>query len=469
MQRPSLPLRTSERKTLLILMDLLLVNGSILIALWLWTLRDPRRTLSPEFVLTQVHWFPFLSALWFLLASPNDFHRPQIAANFRSSCLILVRITALMLLAYLVIYFFSPPDSLPRVIVLFYAAISFVLLAFWRAVYAFFLIRAPFRCRAIIVGAGRAGRTIAQAIRENLAPSYQLSGYIDDDPAKQGQVVEGVPIVGTRYDLVPVVKENAISEVILAITHEIHGELVQAIMDCQEQGIQIIPMSVLYEEITDRVPVEHIGHNWSVLLPLDHAATGSLFPMVKRTIDVAIAIVGLLILAILLPFIALALHLDSPGPIFYSQDRVGKGGRLYRLLKLRTMVPDAEAEAGAVWAKEKDPRVTRVGRFLRVTHIDELPQFINIFRGEMSVVGPRPERPEFVAELEKRIPFYRLRHAVRPGMAGWALVKHGYSSSVEDALIKLEYDLYYIKHQSIYLDLLILAKTIGAMISFKGR
>ena len=256
---------------------------------------------------------------------------------------------------------------------------------------------------------------------------------------------------------------------ILAITHDIHGELIRAIMDCQEQGIRITPMQRLYEEITGRVPVEHIGDNWPAILPLDHAATGKLFPFLKRAMDVAIAIIGLLIFVALFPLIALALYLDSPGPIFYCQERVGKAGQPYRLIKLRTMVPDAEPDGEPMWAKEKDPRVTRVGRFLRLTRLDELPQFINVLRGEMSIVGPRPERPDFVAELEKHIPFYRARHAVKPGMAGWALVNCGYGDSVEDALIKLEYDLYYIKHQSIYLDLLILFKTIGDMLTFRGR
>jgi lipopolysaccharide/colanic/teichoic acid biosynthesis glycosyltransferase len=179
--------------------------------------------------------------------------------------------------------------------------------------------------------------------------------------------------------------------------------------------------------------------------------------------------VGLLLFAVFLPFIVLALYLDSPGPIFYTQERVGKGGRVYRVLKLRTMVPQAESDGQAVWARTNDPRVTRVGRVLRWMHLDEMPQFVNILKGEMSIVGPRPERPEFVAELEKQIPFYRVRHAVKPGMAGWALINYGYASSVEDALVRLQYDLYYIKHQSIWLDLLILIKTFWAMLTLKGR
>jgi len=166
--------------------------------------------------------------------------------------------------------------------------------------------------------------------------------------------------------------------------------------------------------------------------------------------------------------VALASLVDSPGPIFYHQDRVGQGGRVFRLAKLRTMVPDAEKVDGAVWAQSRDPRVTRIGRILRAAHIDELPQFLNVLRGEMSVVGPRPERPEFVVQLEDKIPFYRLRHAVRPGMAGWALITAGYGSSVEDALIKVEYDLFYIKQQSVALDLLILVRTLGRMVLFRG-
>jgi len=259
-----------------------------------------------------------------------------------------------------------------------------------------------------------------------------------------------------------------VSEIILAVTHALHGELVRAIMDCQEQGIQITLMPLLYEQITGRVPVEHVGDDWSLVLPLDHAALGGFWPFFKRTMDILISGIGLIILATLFPILALAIHIESPGPIFYTQERVGKGGRTFRLFKFRSMVVGAE-EGGAVWAEKNDPRVTRVGRFLRRTMIDELPQFINVLRSEMSIVGPRPERPEFVTELEEQIPFYKVRHSVKPGMAGWALINYGYSSSVRDALVKLQYDLYYIKHQSIYLDLLILAKTMGAMISFKGR
>ena len=462
------PLQISERKALLAIGDFVLVNGAVLLALWAWTLRDPFRSFSWEFVLSQAHWFLILSSLWFLSASLNDFYSLRLAACLRSVWLALFRITAFVFLIYVAVYFLSAPQSLPRGIVLYHCAASFGLVGTWRTAYAMLLSRPFFRRRAIVIGAGQAGRTIVQAIKENLPSEYQLVGYVDDDPSKQGQVIEGVPVIGTWRDLPSLVKEKGVSEIILAITHIIHGEPIRAIMDCQEQGVQVSLMPLLYEEITGRVPVEHIGDDWSLVLPLDHAAIGGFWPFLKRTMDILISGIGLIILALLFPLLALAIYIDSPGPIFYTQERVGKGGRIFRIFKFRSMVPGAE-ENGAVWAEENDPRVTRVGRFLRRTMIDELPQFINVLRGDMSIVGPRPERPIFADQLAEQIPFYRARHAVKPGMAGWALINYGYSSSVRDALVKLQYDLYYIKHQSLALDMFILLKTIGAMLSFRGR
>jgi len=462
-----LPLRPSEHRGLLIVVESALVALAVIFALVVWALKDGRVLVGP-FVLSKLHWCPLLTGLWLLLAFLNDFYNLRVAAGLRVSALALLRITALELVVYLLVYFFSPPDRpLPRGIVLYHAAASLVLVALWRAVYRF-LGRAALRRRAIVVGAGWAGQTLVQAIGENEGAGFELVGFVDDDPAKQGQTVEGLRVVGTRDALVSLVRAEGVSQVILAITHDLHEGLFRALMDCNEQGVEITPMPLVYEEVMRRIPVQHIGDNWLVALPLDHASAGGLFPAFKRAFDVIVSLVGLVVLAALFPFVALALYIDSPGPVFYLQERVGQGGKTYRLVKLRTMIPDAERGGRAVWAKEKDPRVTRVGRMLRAAHIDELPQFINVLKGDMSVVGPRPERPEFVAELEKQIPFYRLRHAVRPGMAGWGLINYGYGSSVEDALIKVQYDLYYIKHQSLYLDLLILLKTLERMVLLQG-
>jgi exopolysaccharide biosynthesis polyprenyl glycosylphosphotransferase len=201
---------------------------------------------------------------------------------------------------------------------------------------------------------------------------------------------------------------------------------------------------------------------------MDGVSAFSPFMLLKRLADIFVSTLGLTFLLALLPFVALAIYLESPGPIFYFQERVGRAGQTFQLVKLRSMVPQAEQDGQPRWAGKNDERVTRVGRFLRRTRLDELPQFVNVLRGEMSLIGPRPERPGFVAELQKRIPFYRSRLAVRPGLTGWAQINYHYGSSVDDALVKLQYDLYYIKHKSLYLDLLILLKTIGVVLSFQG-
>ncbi|MDH4138371.1 MAG: exopolysaccharide biosynthesis polyprenyl glycosylphosphotransferase, partial [Anaerolineae bacterium] len=312
------------------------------------------------------------------------------------------------------------------------------------------------------------GQTIAQAIYDNLSADYEIVGFIDDDPHKQGQTLEGIPVLGNHSKLVAWAEEKGISEIVLAITRDLSGDMFQAVMDCNERGIQITPMPILFEQMTGRVAVEHVGNNWFIVLPIDGVSTYSLFMLLKRIADILISVLGLAFLLALLPFVALAIYLESPGPIFYSQDRVGRAGQTFQLIKLRSMAPDAEQDGQPRWAEENDKRATRVGRFLRRTRLDELPQCLNVLRGEMSLIGPRPERPEFVAELQKRIPFYRSRLAVRPGLTGWAQVNYHYGSSVEDALAKLQYDLYYIKHQSLYLDLLILLKTIGVVLSFQG-
>jgi lipopolysaccharide/colanic/teichoic acid biosynthesis glycosyltransferase len=217
------------------------------------------------------------------------------------------------------------------------------------------------------------------------------------------------------------------------------------------------------------VPIEHIGDNWNVALPLDSAEASGFYPLMKRALDVIGALIGLAVFLPLLPFIALAIKLDSPGPVFLWQTRVGKGGKPFRLLKLRTMVVNAEPNGQPVRAQKNDPRITRVGRWLRKTRLDEMPQLFNVLKGEMSAVGPRPERPEHLEELERAIPFHRLRNSVKPGMAGWAAANYEYVDSIEDARIRLQYDLYYIKHQSLWLDLQVLWRMLGQIFALKGR
>ncbi|MBS1252093.1 MAG: UDP-N-acetylgalactosamine-undecaprenyl-phosphate N-acetylgalactosaminephosphotransferase [Anaerolineales bacterium] len=466
-KRPALPLQIAERRKLLLAVDVLLVNLAVLasLAIWAWRSSD---VFSIGFVVSQVHWFVFLSFLWLVAATITDLYDLSAAMDPMTTLHSLAWAMGLSLSVYLVIYFASPRDALPRLFILYFTALAFGSLTAWRLTYGRLFSRTAFRRRTLVVGAGWAGTTIVEAIQENFSAGYQLVGFVDDDPAKQKCAVHEVPVIGSRHNLTELIERHGISDIVVAVTGEMHAELIQALMTCQERGVRVAAMAQLYEELTGRVPVEHVGNHWHIMLPLDHPSTGNIYPGLKRAFDLLVASVGLLFFGLMLPFIALAVYVDSPGPLFYTQERVGKAGNPFRVFKIRSMRPNAETD-GAAWAEENDPRVTRVGRLLRRASLDELPQFLNVLRGEMSIVGPRPERPVFAHQLAEEIPFYRLRHAVKPGMAGWALIHYGYSSSVEDALMKLQYDLYYIKHQSIFLDVIVLLRTIGRVLALAGR
>jgi exopolysaccharide biosynthesis polyprenyl glycosylphosphotransferase len=452
-----------QRRLVLALIDLLFVNAAVVIALAVWALRGDKDL--RDLLTTQAYWFGLLSVLWLCFEYLSGLYDLRIVAQLRATMRALAQTFLLVFVAYLLI-FFSMPTELPRGIVVYHGIAAMTLIALWRGAY----IRvAPFRRRALIVGAGDAGREIARVIRAQFQTHYDIIGFVDDDATKQGQNIEGLNVLGTRTDLTRLVQEQRVAEIILAITRALSDDLFAALLDAQELGVDIAPMPLVYEEVTGRVPVRYIGDSWYVALPLRHASSEGLYGALKRVFDVTIALIGLSVFALMLPFLALAIKLDSPGAVFYAQPRVGQGGRIFRVLKLRTMVRDAEPNGQAVWAARNDPRVTRVGKILRRLHLDEVPQFWNVLRGEMSIVGPRPERPEFVAQLEKQIPFYRLRHAVKPGLAGWAIAHADYVDSVEDARLRVEYDLYYIKHQSLGLDVWILFRAIGHVLAFKGR
>ncbi len=483
-------LRFTERRTLLIVVDLVLVNLTTLLALWIMATRAGW-PFDRAYLMDQSGWFLVLSVLWLFSALLNGFYDPQRITNLTSAAGALARVILFVTIAYFAIYFFfATPGSLPRGIVGYQGAMSFLLIGLSRVLYVSLLQQPSFARKVIIVGAGWAGQTIAEAIQQYARAHYQVLGFVDDDANKRGKLVpsdskssglhngwepvaassvQPLSVLGASCDLLCLVKEHHVPEIILAITHNTSTPLFQSLLDCKEQGVQITLMTVLFEQLTGQVPIEHVGEHWNIALPLDSAEAGGFYPVFKRAFDILGAFVGLLLFSVLLPWIALAIRLDSPGPVFYSQERVGKGGKAFKLLKLRTMIANAEEDGHAQRAKAKDARITRVGRMLRKMRLDEMPQLVNILKGEMSAVGPRPERPEHLAELDQAIPFHRLRNAVKPGMAGWAVVNYDYVESLADARIRLQYDLYYIKHQSIWLDLVILLRTMGHMLALRGR
>lgn len=478
-----LPLNIAEWRLLLMGLDVLAVDGALLLALAIRALRIHEEP-SMDVLTQHPGWFVIMSGLWLAVAHAFDAYEPRVAGRLEASVPAVIRAGFLTCVLYLLIPWLTPALPESRLALVSFPALTIVMLVVGRWLFTRVLPRPAYERQALIVGAGRAGQSVAQALLQDAHVGYRVVGFVDDDPSKAGTSVpiaaprnppagggetpEALPVLGNRQQVTDLIARHRVSTLILAITRDVDSDLLQMLMDCAENGVEMIPMPVVYEQLTGRVPVEHVGEKWYVAIPIHPQATGTFWGLTKRAMDIALSAAGLLCLAPLLPVIALAIVLDSPGPVFYLQERVGKGGTVFRALKFRSMVPGAEQD-GARWAQEHDPRVTRVGRVLRATHLDEFPQFVNVLKGEMSIVGPRPERPEFVERLAAKIPIYRLRHVVKPGMGGWGLVRQGYASSHQDALVRLQYDLYYIKHQSLSLDLLIILKTIMHAVTLKGR
>lgn len=470
---PGLRLHASERRLLLGVVDLAILFAALATAVksrttWL----DP-----PGALLANWRWFLTLSLVWWLVSQLLDVYDLSLAASPAPAMISAGSAAGLTVLIYQWIPLFSPPLA-SRGLVLFFALLALGGMALWRGLYATLFVQPFFHRRALVLGAGWAGQALAEALRD--VPSsgnpyygggYQLVGFVDDDPTKQAGQLAGLPVLGTSRDLPRLARELQVDEVVLAITHRhaMSQEAFDALLACREQGAGLTTMPALYEGLLGRVPVEHLGRDLSAILRNKDTATERLYSMMKRIADLVFSAAGLIVTALLVPFIWLANALFSRGPLFYRQVRVGRNGRPFTIVKFRTMRPDAEQATGAVWTAPDDPRVTAVGRVLRRTRLDELPQFYNVLRGEMSLIGPRPERPEFVDTLAAQIPFYRARHVVRPGVTGWAQVRFRYGSCAGDARIKLEYDLYYVRHAGFYLDALIVLKTAAMMVRLRGR
>ena len=464
-------LRVSERRTLLLTGDFLAAVLAWGISIYYWGMSERFMGFSLEFLQKRVPvWFYFLPLIWLvLMVELYDVHR---AADWGTTVRGVAGAALIGLVLYLALYFYyySPPKSLlPRRGVASYLIAVFVLTLLWRWLYIQIFTGSRFMRRVLLVGAGKSGQVLLNVLHGLKSPPFKLVGIIDDDSLKLGSSVEGIQVIGSSKELLRLVQENNISDIIVAITGEMQGGMFQSLLDAQEYGAEIIRMPTAYEDVLGRVPIMMLEANWILRSFVDEVRVSGFYTLVKRFIDILGGAFGTLIMAVLLPFIALLTIIDDGLPIFYTQTRCGKGGQPYNILKFRTMRRDAEADGTPRWAREDDERATRLGKVLRRTHLDELPQFFNVLRGEMSLVGPRAERPELVEYFQKHIPFYRARLLVKPGITGWAQVNFGYAATIEETIFKLEYDLYYIKHRSIMTDLIILLRTPSTVFGLRGR
>jgi sugar transferase (PEP-CTERM system associated) len=320
----------------------------------------------------------------------------------------------------------------------------------------------------LVLGTGKLASVVASTLAQRPDLNIRVVGFAaTPDLNGVGGTMAGLPVLGTTEQVAEIVQRNGVGRIVVALEDRRNGALpIQHLVRLRVEGIQVEEAHSAISALTGRVWLDTVKPSWFVFSDGFQRSAWTL--VVKRALDLACGLIGVVVTFPAMLLVALAIRLDSKGPIFYRQTRVGLRGRPFQVIKFRSMRIDAEESGRAKWAVTNDPRVTRVGRFLRKYRVDELPQFINVIRGEMSFVGPRPERPVFVKELRKQISYYDERHTVRPGVTGWAQVQYEYGSSVEDAARKMEYDLFYLKNMSVAFDLAIIFDTVRIVLTGQG-
>jgi sugar transferase (PEP-CTERM system associated) len=367
-----------------------------------------------------------------------------------------------------VVYFWFPDWVIGRGVFLIAAALVISLILGWRLLFMWFSKNVAPRERLLLVGTNPASVELARELFERRHElGVEIAGFIDPDPARVGAPVLNPGVIGTVDDIPSLVERLHIDRVVVSLT-DARGRLpMDRLLDIRlKNGVSFDHLASVYEEYTGKIAVENLRPSWLIFSDGFRKTRASM--AAKRVFDVSLSLIGLVLSLPVMAMVAAAVKATSNGPVLYRQDRVGLNGRIFTVLKVRTMRQDAEAVTGPVWSRPNDTRVTPIGRFLRRSRLDEVPQLWNVLCGEMSFVGPRPERPSFVEQLTAQIPFYGQRHVVKPGLTGWAQVRYTYGASVEDAIEKLQYDLYYIKNLSFALDLVIVLDTIKTVVLRRG-
>ncbi len=321
---------------------------------------------------------------------------------------------------------------------------------------------------ALVVGAGWSGRLIIDTIIRDPRLGIRVAGILDDSPQKRNFSYKGVSVLGNKMTMAADVERLGVNMIIVAISYAANADLIKLLLEQKMRGVEVVDMPHIYERITGQIPIKQVEDLWFLHSGGFDILHRPWLKRFKRVTDLAVSLGCLLLAMPLMGIIALVIKATSRGPVFFRQERIGQDEKPFMLYKFRSMRHGAEDTSGPVWAKPGDNRITAVGRFLRITRLDEIPQFINVLKGDMSFIGPRPERMFFVSRLKELIPYYSFRFTVKPGLTGWAQVKYHYGASTEDAVEKLKYDLYYIKNMSPWLDLLIMLKTTQVVLFARG-
>jgi sugar transferase (PEP-CTERM system associated) len=398
----------------------------------------------------------------------NDLYDLRHTKDRRTLVTGLIQATGTASIILALVYALFPGLVIGHGVVVVASGFIILLISSWRIAFDWLSLRLEPNERLLIVGTAGAAVDLARELydrRQELG--VELVGFVDTDASLVGTSLINPGVIGVIQDIPTIVRERRVDRVVVSLA-DARGKLSMAELLRMKlnDGVRFDHLASVYEAYTGKIAVENLRPSWLIFSDGFEKRQGH--AIAKRIADILLATVGLLLALPLMAVAAIAVRMSSPGSALYHQVRVGKDGRPFTIHKFRSMRSDAEAGTGAVWAVAGDPRVTPVGRFLRRTRIDELPQLWNVLKGEMSFVGPRPERPEFVSELTAQIPFYGQRHVVCPGLTGWAQVRHEYGSTVEDAIQKLQYELFYIKHMSLWFDLFIAFETVKTVLVRRG-
>ena len=384
---------------------------------------------------------------------------PSTRARLVTAIILGFAITGLM--SYLMPSLYPRPFALGATIMLVALAGSVVV----RAAFQKWSNLGALKSRVLVLGTGSRVMKLAERAQRN--PNHQVIGYVSLQPSRHYVPLRHILPMAPEDSLMSVVEKHAIDQIVVAVRDRRGGGFpVQQLLECRMKGVKVIELPTFFEREHRQVLLETLNPSWMVLGDGFHQ--GVFGKAVKRLFDLTVSGAVLLLTLPIMLVAALCIYFESSGPVIYRQERVGQGGRIFTLYKFRSMRSDAERDGTPHWARANDDRTTRVGRFIRKYRIDELPQIFNVFQGQMSFVGPRPERPFFVGQLVKQIPFYSLRHSARPGITGWAQVRYQYGASIDDAIEKLQYDLYYVKNHSLFLDFMILISTVEVVLWGKG-
>jgi sugar transferase (PEP-CTERM system associated) len=365
-----------------------------------------------------------------------------------------------------VLYYFFPSLIIGRSI--FFISLGFMaaVIVCWRMTYNHILRSRQLDQRILIIGTGVLARDIGKEIVDRVDTGFKIIGFIAENPEEVGKKLVNPSVISDTSQITDVVRREKVDRIIVALADRREKFPGAQLLECKMNGVSVEDGVEFYEHLTGRLQVESLRP--SCFIFSDGFKKSKLTIWMKRVVGFSLSLIDLILLSPVILILSLLIKIDSRGPVLYHQKRVGEKGKVFKLLKFRSMVENAEANGGPVWAQENDDRITRVGRWMRKWRLDEIPQMVNVLKGDMSFVGPRPERPYFVEKLRKEIPFYDQRFYVKPGITGWAQIKYRYGASEEDTLEKLKYDLYYIKHLSPLFDLVIIFETIKVVLFGKG-